>query len=205
MSGTAFTIDVDGRQYLVTAKHVVPDSSSASSLNVFQSGSWVPLPVSFVGATADDEDITVLAAAQQLTDPTLPVSPTMDGLIYGQDVFFLGFPYDISPNLLFGGGGFPTPYVRKAIVAGTDRESLILDGHNNPGFSGGPVCFLRPNERDVRIAAVISAFQAVPEPVYDQKGNPTMLSYLYNTGLVVAHNIQHAIEIIESNPIGFQL
>jgi len=79
MSGTAFTIDVDARQYLVTAKHVVPDSSSASSLNVFQSGSWVSLPVSFVGATADDEDITVLAAAQQLTDPTLPVSPTMKG------------------------------------------------------------------------------------------------------------------------------
>ncbi len=158
-----------------------------------------------MGTTADDEDITVLAAAQQLTDPSLPVTPSMDGLIYGQDVFFLGFPYDIAPNLLFGGSGFPMPYVRKAILAGTDQESLIPDGHNNPGFSGGPVCFFRPNARDIYIAGVISAYHAVPEPVYDQVGSPTTLSYMYNTGLVVCHNIKHAVELIESNPIGFQL
>jgi len=101
----------------------------------------------------------------------------MDGLIYSQDVFFLGFPYDIVPNLLFGSGGFPMPLVRKAIVAAMDRDTLILDGHNNPGFSGGPVCFFRPNEGAARIAGVVSGYPAVSEPVYDQSGGPTQFSY----------------------------
>ena len=97
------------------------------------------------------------------------------------------------------------PFVRKAIVAAMDRNTLILDGHNNPGFSGGPVCFFRPNERDVRIAGVVSGYQAVSEPVYDQAGSPTSFSYMYNTGLVVVHDIRHAIDVIKANPIGFQV
>jgi len=174
-SGTAFTIDVDARQYLITAKHVVPDLTVAARLQIFSSGTWTPLSADFVGAASGDADVTVLSARRQLTDPKLPVTPSMDGLIYSQDVFILGFPYDVEPNLLFGDGGFPMPFVRKAIVAAMDRNTLILDGHNNPGFSGSPVCFFRPNERDVRIAGVVSGYQAVSEPVYDQAGSPTSI------------------------------
>ena len=79
ISGTAFTIDFDARQYLITAKHVVPDPMVATRLQIFSSGSWTPLSVDFVGAAPGDADVTVLGANRQLTDPKLPVTPSLDG------------------------------------------------------------------------------------------------------------------------------
>ena len=46
-TGTAFMLDIDGRQYIITAKHLVQES--ISPLHVFWEKGWRLLPVGLVG------------------------------------------------------------------------------------------------------------------------------------------------------------
>ncbi len=202
--GSAFSIDVDGRQYLVTAKHVLAQLLGKNHIEIFANGNWSKLPVELVGH-APDADITVLAADRRLTPSGLPLEPTSEGLAYSQEVFFLGFPYNILSTYIFEGEGYPPPLVKKAIVSSVINSNVfLLDGHNNPGFSGGPVVFIVPGQTDLKIAGVVSGYRAEAEPIFagDQK---TQLWYPYNTGIIVAYFIHHATTLIRKNPIGFKL
>ena len=134
----------------------------------------------------------------------LPMEATSDGLTYGQDVFFLGFPYDLLGKYIFGPEGYPMPFVKKATVSLFDGAVFLLDGHGNPGFSGGPVVFARPHETKYRVAAVISAGHAVRKPVFEGE-KKTPLTYDYSTGIIVSHNIGAALQLIKENPVGCDL
>jgi len=132
------------------------------------------------------------------------MEPTSKGVIYGQDVYFLGFPYGLLGRCAFGPDGFPLPFVKRATVSLFDGAMFLLDGNNNPGFSGGPVVFTEPQSNRYKVAAVISGFQSVPEPVY-KGSDQTALTYKYNTGIIVTYTIDGALKLIEENPIGFKL
>ena len=71
--GTGFTVDVDGKQYLVTAKHVVAGFGSATGLEVFENGVWVAISASLVAHGGDGVDVSVLAPAVAMSPPGLPV------------------------------------------------------------------------------------------------------------------------------------
>lgn len=202
--GTAFTIDVDNKQYLVTAQHVVKGLHDKAQLSVFGNQNWKPLDVNLVGHCASGIDISVLAPSQQLTTAGLPIEPTAAGLIYGQEVFFLGFPYNFFVDVIFTDEGYPLPFVKRATASCFDANVLLLDGHNNPGFSGGPVVFGAPGQMVLKVAAVISGFKAVSEPVLNN-GTPTNLSYWHNTGIIVSYSIKYALELIQANPIGIEI
>jgi S1-C subfamily serine protease len=203
-AGTAFGIDLDGRQYLVTAKHLLARLLGKDHIEIFANGNWSKLPVELVGHAAE-VDISVLATDRRLTPSGLPLEPTSEGLFYSQEVFFLGFPYDILSTYVFEGEGYPPPLVKKAIVSSfVSRNVFLLDGHNNPGFSGGPVVFTVSGKTDFKVAGIVSGYQAVNEPIFagDQK---TPLSYRYNTGIIVVSFIHQATALIRKNPIGFKL
>jgi len=203
-AGTAFTIDVDGKQYLITAKHLVRNVSGSESVKLFANFAWNTLDVELVGHAAEDIDISVLASKTRLTTGELPLVAASSGLTYGQDVHFLGFPYDILTRYIFEEEGYPLPLVKRATVSAFDQELYLLDGHNTPGFSGGPVVFTTGGGSDLRIAAVVSGFRAVEEPVF-RKGQRTKLVYESNTGIIVAYKIEHAVALINDNPIGLAL
>lgn len=203
-TGTAFALDVDGKQYLVTAKHVLAGGPTPLTIDVFSNGNWSGLPVTLVGHAGPDIDISVLAADRRLTPAELPIEPSSAQAVYGQDVFFLGFPYGIVGKYLFGPGGYPLPLVKRATLSLLDGHVWLLDGHNNPGFSGGPVVFVPPSTNAFKVAGIISGFQAVEEPVL-AGGQPTPLVYRYNTGIIVCHLIDHAVGLIKANPVGFLL
>src|SRR6185369_17533424 len=59
-SSSAFTIEFDRRQYLVTARHVVADASDGSSISLLRDGRWVPYVVKTVPVDPPDADIAVL-------------------------------------------------------------------------------------------------------------------------------------------------
>jgi S1-C subfamily serine protease len=203
-AGTAFSIDLDGRQYLVTAKHLLAQLVGKDHIEIFANRNWSKLPVELVGHAAD-ADISVLATDRRLTPKGLPLEATSVGLLYSQEVFFLGFPYNILSTYVFEGEGYPLPLVKKAIVSSfVSRDVFLLDGHNNPGFSGGPVVFGVLGQSDLKVAGIVSGYQAVDEPIFagDQK---TPLSYRYNTGIIVASFIHQATALIRQNPIGFKL
>lgn len=199
--GTGFAIDVDGREYLVTAKHEVAGMSGEDRIDVFSNGMWREFPVTLVGHADGEVDVSVIAGNRTLAPLSLPLEPTRDGLTYGQDVYFLGFPYGFLGSYMLGDNGFPLPFVKRATLSLFDGRMLFLDGHNNPGFSGGPVVFTARGDNAFRVAAVISGYRAIAEPVYEG-GLETGLTYNHNTGIIVTHGIDSAVEIARANPIG---
>jgi S1-C subfamily serine protease len=198
--GTAFAIEVDNREYLVTAKHVAESVTAEQEIELFAHGGWTDLRVEPVGHAPADVDISVLAARVRLTGANLSLPATSAGIVYGQEVYFLGFPYGY-PGLSFDGTGYPLPFVKRATVSMFHGAVFLLDGHNNPGFSGGPVVFRKPGEQQMHVAAVVSGYRYVDEPVYSGP-NPTPLTYQYNTGIIVAHGIDAAFELIAAKPVG---
>lgn len=205
---TAFTLDVDGRQYLVTARHAVETLRDPGVLDIFANGVWNANSVHVVGHAAGERDISVLTFDEQLTPGRLTMEATSKGVIYGQDVYFLGFPYGLLGKFLLTEYGHPLPLVKKATVSlFQSDEVFLLDGHNNPGFSGGPVVFTEPGLNEFKVFAVISGYKSVEQSVlaggqqvYAGPGDPLVVSY--NTGIIVAWAIDFAVELARTNPIG---
>ena len=108
---------------------------------------------------------------------------------------------------------------------------FFLDGHNNPGFSGGPIVYRDLNQTGspvFHVAAVISGYQPEFEPVRrprelepgevvapkDQQyvvTTPDGKKFLMaeagtyvrlNTGIVKGFDIKYAVELIRKNPSG---
>ena len=204
--GTCFTIDHENQQYIVTARHLVESITGPATIRIKHEGVWKDCPVNLVGHCGGEVDISVLAAGFQLS-PTYSL-PTTGSMTLGQDVYFLGFPYGLTSEVGELNQNFPLPLVKKATLSAIDANTnlLFLDGHNNPGFSGGPVVYSQVGkpDRELSVAAVISGYRFNMEPVY-LEGKRTSLEFEYNTGIIVAYGIKHATDFISQNPIGFNL
>ena len=203
-TGTCFTVDVEGRQYLITARHVVSSVAGPDSVQIQHENTWKSLAVELVGHGQGEIDVTVLAPSVQLS-PTHPLATGTAGIVLSQDVYFLGFPYGLAND---GGNlnrDFPLPLVKKGILSAFQRgevKTLLLDGHNNPGFSGGPVVCQIANK--LSAIGIVSGYRNEPKPIYVGQSE-TPFTYYDNTGIVVAVEIDHALDLIRRNPIGFDL
>ena len=206
--GSCLSLDVDDRQYLVTAGHVVKPLKNGAVVEILHGGKWKPLDVIVVGYGPPQVDVAVLALKFRITLPELVLVPTMAGLATGQDAYCLGFPHGE-----WGGEAqvqqFPSPFVKRVTVsrlpdASSAVRCLYLDGLSNSGFSGGPVVFREESNADLKVAAVVSAFQYEHEPVY--LGSDRLhLSAQHNPDIIVSYDIRHALDLINLNPVGFEL
>jgi hypothetical protein len=232
--GTAFTIEVDGRQYLITAKHVVKGMKEDDRIQIRKNDQWFPLTVK-VFRCDDPVDIAVLIPPSQLS-VNFPLEATAEGVFFGGETSFLGFPYGITTGLKLA-GGYPLPLVKKATLSGMiplvpDKGSIIvLDGYNNPGFSGSPVVFRDSTKSQVtfKVAGVVVSFLSEAGPVLkteevapaqitaEDKQESRILQYhqksykitqettdfvRLNTGIAFAHDIAFAVDLIRKHPIG---
>lgn len=206
--GTAFTIDHEGKQYLITARHVVDGIKSGDNLKITFTGPGDHTSVEVVGMGEGEADVAVLSCSLQLSPPFL-LPASHGGIAYGQTVYFLGFPYGWDGGNSKINRGFPIPIVKPGILSTLPEESsprFNIGGHVNRGFSGGPVVF-RPSENlsaSFCVAGIVSGLPIVKELVYNEEGKEAGY-YLENPGFVQAIKIGHAIELIEANPIGFEL
>ena len=214
-TGSAFAIDRDGKQYLVTARHVVPDIATGDVIDIFHETQWKTISVTLVGFAADETDIAVLACPVRLAPPH-PLETSTAGLAYGQEIYFLGFPFGWDSGAADINNDFPIPFVKAGIVSAIrfGEPSLIyIDAHGNKGFSGGPVVFKEPGQRtnEFRVAGVVANAPTRLTPVVDHRGEPIeaegkpVAFFAENQGFVVAMGIRHATEIIDASPIGFDL
>lgn len=212
-AGTAFTIDQHGRQYLVTAYHVVAEIDKSHRIDIFHEGRWKRVPVSIVGF---DEalDVAVLSCDLQLS-PEYNLEPTIANLTYGQQLYYLGFPFGWDSGNSQMNRGFPIPFVKSAILSAMPEgggKTLFLDTILNKGFSGGPVVFRPQGESNYQVAGVVVNYPTpILEPVVnrneeaakDAKGED--LYFQENPGLAIVTEISRVVEIINSNPKGFLL
>jgi S1-C subfamily serine protease len=208
-TGTCFAIEHEGRQYVVTAAHVVDGEGPPYTFQILRN-EWAQVDFALTGVDPA-ADTAVFSAPFQIA-PTHPAPATQGDMVFGQRVFFLGFPYGIAiPDQGKINRTFPFPLVKAAHVAGFakegDRSVLLLDGLNNKGFSGGPVVFVpnegrATNENPFRIGAVISGYRFANEPIYigPEAQSATVRE---NTGITISYDIRHALNLIAANPNGF--
>jgi len=202
-TATGFTIEVDKRQYLITARHVIAAEPSASEIEIFHNNTWVKVSFRLIAVEPPSVDIAVLALNQQISQ-LLPIQlGVKSDYFLSQEVFFVGFPYNLTVNGHQLNRGFPLPFVKHGIIAATaggEGEPFMVDGINNPGFSGGPIVI--GGDRPI-VIGVGSGYQAVTEPVYRQRQAVPDLSVQSNTGLLVGYDLEYAVRAIETNPIGY--
>ncbi|WP_171903289.1 serine protease [Mesorhizobium sp. SEMIA 3007] len=195
-TGTAFTIDFNGNEYLVTAAHVIPKIKNGDPIYIRRGSEWVEHPVLWVSKAEGDLDVAVLQIGAKLTPKDLPALASKADMIYGQEVYFLGFPFGWVGHF-HTHDGYPLPFVKRATASLFDPLLLYLDGHNNPGFSGGPVVFRPPNQNDFRIASIISGYRTATEKI--KIGEVvTEFSTNVNTGIIHSYNIEIALELLEA-------
>lgn len=87
-SGTCFSLDVNGKQYIVCAKHQVEYWDFSNCMEIFHEELWKEVKFDLVGHCEDPIDISVLAP-------------------------FLGFPYGLSGEMGKINRGFPLPLIKK--------------------------------------------------------------------------------------------
>ena len=205
--GTAFTVDHGGKQYLVTARHVVEGIASGERISVAHQEQQELIEINVVGVGEGAVDVAVLACQQQLS-PMHPLEPTTAGLVYGQQAYFLGFPFGWDAGGEHINHGLPLPFVKAGVISawtnGTVKR-IYIDSHVNEGFSGGPVVFSPPGDQKVlRVAGVVVGYPKRFQPVVDEHENTVALAQ-ENPGLVLAIDISHVVALIDANPIGFAL
>ena len=204
--GTCFAIDVDNKQYLCTAKHCL-EQFNGRTIELLHQNTWKELEVELVGYGSKETDIGVLCTNIQLS-PYLPLIPDFHDIVLGQDVYFLGFPFGSGINVGEINRHFPVPFVKKAIISAIEFEepqALLLDGHNNPGFSGGPVVFQKQLRNEFYVASIVSGYRFESEPIFDENENETSLRCHANTGIVLSYSIDYALGAIQNKPIGFKM
>lgn len=200
--GTSFMIEENSRRYLITAKHI--GQHITDSVEIEWENGWVTIPIRIVGHS--DDDTTVAYCEQDLARMLLPdwsPPPILSGLSLGEDVRFYGFPLGMSTSR--GKSTVPVPLVKQGIISGfygkdqlSEDSSFWIDGHNNPGFSGGPVVSIRNGVFSV--SGVISGYRYYMEPVLASDQQQTEIGRVQlNTGIIRAENISGAIDIISKH------
>jgi hypothetical protein len=178
--GTIFSLDVDQREYWITAKHILngrehPPYGSikdrSERLKILNPGlhgeQWLTINFSVLDP-GKDIDIVVLAPPDLLlTNPLPSVTPAAAGVLLGGNCEFLGFPYGGGWRATFEGGtSMWMPYVKHCFISALqaeDKKFWVLDGINNAGFSGGPVTYMAGPQQQV--FAVVSGYLTEPTDV----------------------------------------
>lgn len=191
--GSGFTINRHGRQWLITAQHVV-EGVAPADIEVIRRDGRVDVSLEPVAAQEPGADVAVFLLGEEVT-PDLSLFASSDGAVFSQDAYFLGFPYGLGLRT----SGITYPFVKKAIVSSFDREvaGVILwffDGINNPGFSGGPVVFNRSGTNDWHVAAVVSGYRTERVAVHGGSGEVPI-----NTGIIVGYDICHAVAAMDAH------
>jgi hypothetical protein len=230
--GTAFSLDVDNREYWITAKHILTGAThppygsykkKSETLFLMNPGGegeqWIPVEFSVIDP-GEDIDVVVLAPKELILKNPLP-SANIDtsGVSFGGDCEFLGFPNARGWRTTIAGssGSYWLPFVKHCTVSAFTEDGkrvYILDGIANKGFSGGPVIY--KTGLDQRIIAVVSGYQTEPAdaafslPIDSKNGQPPPVgpqkpitgTVDVNSGFIVAYSINYAKDAIKKNPIG---
>ena len=207
VTGTCFLVSIDSNDYLITAKHLFPstlENKSMVDIEILRNTGWVKLKPTYLIHSNPYIDVAVLdLKSNNLKNNFFDIGSK--NYYLSQECFFLGFPFGLRIDDKEGkiNNGYPLPFVKKAIVSSfisdsTGMTQFFLDGHNNIGFSGGPVVITNietGSKNKMRIIGIVSAYlnenKIISTPFGDFKNSE-------NSGIVLSYAFDHVIEIINS-------
>jgi prepilin-type processing-associated H-X9-DG protein len=217
-TGTCFSLEADGRQYIITARHLVQGIRDHDSVRVFLGQRWQEIKVKAIFPRNPKTDIVALVSnrkvAQRMDIPTAEAA-----IPIGQELYFMGFPFGLSTQI-DGPLSKPIPFINHAFLSAVDSRFcsgnvLYLDGHNNPGFSGGPVVSRSHDEKQpLQIVGVLSSYRVqlnrktITEKTDVHNGAVEKKSSRFvqeNSGILVAYHISEIIKAIRLNPTGLPM
>jgi S1-C subfamily serine protease len=205
--GTAFEIERHHKKFLVTARHVVAGlPETDATLQVMRNDKWVDYAtIRTLFPKSPAVDIAVLET-RDAADETFYVAPAdrgVGGATFGQNVWFLGFPYGIGTHIASStGNGVFYPFIKHGILSAIDSSDpnaniIFIDGHNNPGFSGGPVLYVDLSDHKYKILGVISSYRVeATQTAVDGKLVDSPL--LANSGIIQSYSIRYALDAIDA-------
>lgn len=218
-SGTCFMVVKNDKQYFVTAAHLFDPSHKSGDLVPIQMLIQNKLQ-SFTAKVYFHEnrkvDIAIIRLSEnisqriQLPDQFLKYKDTLQRLFEGNgvsmdsirvnvatEVLFFGFPLG---NLGTDAFGIKFPLVKRAMTSGLVQynsvELILLDGHNNLGFSGGPAVAYDTSSKKLCLLGVISGY--IPETVDVQHKKDTF-SVNENSGIIVCYGRNYLEDIFTKN------
>lgn len=188
-TASSFTIEVDDKQYLISAKHVFSEIKNKDTIQIFKDGDWKNLKVEPIFCENDEIDIVAFNLPNnKIITPNHKIDSGIKGVKYAQDAFFLGYPYGLHSDSGEINNNYPFPFIKKCIISAIEKKIIYLDGHNNRGFSGGPVVvFKNDTNNDLQIIGVVNSF--INDTVNKEE----------NSGLFIASTIDPIIEAIKKN------
>lgn len=214
-TGSMFLFDFGGQQYFVTAQHMVSALGVAGSVDVLANdANWHPIKVRILHGNSPCNDVAVL-----IPDPAEKVAlkiddlPVHSGWYFGQETYFLGFPYGLYTYFRKLAEKHPVPLIKHGYVsakvgcdsmypgADPDKSLILLDGMNNPGFSGGPVVGpdLDTPGHPLKLIGVVSGFRIDPLRVKVNGQDAASASVAANSGIVLVVPIEEVTALIEAD------
>lgn len=199
--GSAFTIELDQRQYLISARHIFCKQNDLEQLLIqpkdklaVYKGGWKNLEVETIECASPLIDVIAFSLPKNRNiTPDYEIVPSMGEIIFTQDVYFLGFPYGLRTDMPELNNGYPLPFVKKGIASAMGTDKIYVDGHVNKGFSGGPVVFQNVNDRKFHIGAIVSGY------LHDQKDDKkTTDLFKENSGIFEAFSINTIVKAIQA-------
>jgi len=155
--GTSFTIEKNNRQYLISAKHIFHNINDSDEIEIYNDNLWKK--ISIKTHFCKDKDVDIIAFSFEKNESITPrydIDLGLGGTMIGQDAYFLGFPYGLLTDSGEINNKYPFAFVKKCIISAVDKHLIYLDGHNNRGFSGGPLVIADNNK--IKIIGVVSGF-----------------------------------------------
>ena len=143
--GTAFAFNHGSTTFFLTAAHVLGGAALGSFVYLKRPSDWLRCELSEVRPHPSGCDASMFSIKGLEVEVDHHFTHRDDPKLHlGDELKFTGFPHGLE-NTAASPLGFSTPLVRTAFFSGVvvDKVSgaslLILDGLNNPGYSGGPV------------------------------------------------------------------
>ena len=209
-TGTGFSLDIDGRQYLLTATHVLMGLQEGKVLELFHGGKWKPLETRVIATAPPQIDMTILALNFRITLPEIQLPPLRRSCQVGEEVLCLGFPLGDWKHVEGAETPFPPPFLKRGIVAyASDPSSAVktifIDTVPNLGFSGGPVLCREGETGTWQVGALMSALEYDHQPIYFGDSRVLVRPNSGQEDMLVAYEINQALDLINLNPGGFEL
>lgn len=166
--GSSFTLEFKDEQFLITAKHLFQHNGFKikQKIELLLDEGYTEKTVEVYYHPVDTVDIAVMRLDPKENISRIYKTPfSSDSLVFSQDMYFLGFPYDYDQRVMpLPNRKMPMPFVKKGCLSGLGKDSqgiswLYLDGINNPGFSGGPACANIVGTSTMGICGVVCSYR----------------------------------------------
>lgn len=202
-TGSSYIIEKNDRSFLVSAKHIFPNLKECDSITfqVNQDKKWKNISGIVHLHQNKNVDLIIIDLGIQLFGNNPDSYLTTGNFILGDEGYFLGFPMGLQTDWLPGKNqGLPSALIKRATFSGQININgtiiLLLDGQNNPGFSGGPIFFKLFNKEIVKWS-----FFGIVSGYYPQNNiaKTTFGDFLYNenSGIIICTSETYIRDIMQ--------